>query len=153
MDGGPFILFGNAAGFTVQGVNRLGVGFFSNGASEVMVNANTGDGTVLNLGIIDPFTGSTVDFTPPSGTQSVTNGITTVALSNDARGIIGGYATVSGTSWATSVSNGNLVVTGSTASGSAVTVGGFASAGTVSTLSGTSATWNGAIGSGQMIPR
>ena len=62
---------------------------------------------VLNLGAITRSTGGTVDFTLPSGTQSATNGVT-ATNSNDAGGILGGYATVGGASWAT-VSGGNII--------------------------------------------
>lgn len=54
--------------------------------------------------------GSTIDFVPPSGASSGSNGINdeldAYSLTN---GIMGGFATVSGTDWATIDSNSNVV--------------------------------------------
>jgi len=104
MGGGTFIFGGNGAGALT--VNGLFVGINTFGASEVEV-PNTG--TVLNLGAITQFAGSTVDFTLPGGTQGVANGITT-STANDAGGIIGGYATVNGgAGWASNNGTGNII--------------------------------------------
>ena len=67
------------------------------GSSEIAVN---GSSVLLNLENLVRNTGSTVDFTLPSGTPSTTNGI--VTNTGNANGIIGAYATVSGTDWAAS---------------------------------------------------
>lgn len=73
------------------------------GGSSVSVNANNGDGTVLNLGTIARNPGGAVAFTLPAGTQGATNGIT---LSNtNTNGILGGWATV-GNDWAVNSTNG-----------------------------------------------
>lgn len=78
------------------------------GGSSVSVNANSGSGTVLNLGSIARNAGGTLAFTLPAGTQSATNGIT---LSNtNTNGILGGWATV-GNDWAvnsTNAANGSV---------------------------------------------
>lgn len=79
------------------------------GGSAVTVNANNGDGTVLNLGNITRNAGATLAFTLPTGTQSATNGITTNLTNTN--GILGAWATV-GNDWATNGTNlagGNVV--------------------------------------------
>ena len=53
------------------------------------------------MGSISRSAGGTVDFTLPGGAQSAANGVTTTTPNNPA-GILGGYATVNGTNWATS---------------------------------------------------
>jgi fibronectin-binding autotransporter adhesin len=75
------------------------------GASKVNVN-NAGSGTsTLNLGGITRESGATLDFTMlPSAVRKVTTTTT-----NDANGILGGYATVSGSTWAANDGDGNVV--------------------------------------------
>ncbi len=54
--------------------------------------------------------GGTVNFVLPSGAQTAINGFTTVNLNTN--GILGGYATVGGTDWATNATNtsgGNII--------------------------------------------
>jgi len=76
------------------------------GGSGVTVTAGTTNPIVANLNGITRNTGSTVNFTNPSGTLSATNGITTTTLNADytaaggSQTILGGYATVSGNTWA-----------------------------------------------------
>ncbi len=69
------------------------------GASALSINANGGDGTRLALNAITRNVGGTVNFTQPGGTISATNGFTTTTPNTD--GILGGWATVGGTDWAT----------------------------------------------------
>ncbi len=71
------------------------------GGSAISLTANaTANPLVLNLGAITRNAGGVVNFTLPTGTQSATNGVTT-STGNGAGGILGGYATVGGTDWAT----------------------------------------------------
>jgi autotransporter-associated beta strand protein len=77
------------------------------GQSSVVLTGATGNTLVLNLGTITDNVGGVVDFTLPSGSQSSTNGITT-SNGNDTYGLLGGWATISGTSFA-AVSSGNIV--------------------------------------------
>ncbi len=65
-----------------------------------MLTSGSSNPLLLTLGAITPGEGGTLDFTLPSGTQSPANGITTT--SPNVAGILGGYATVSGTNWAAS---------------------------------------------------
>jgi autotransporter-associated beta strand protein len=69
------------------------------GVSAIAVNINGGSGTTLNLGsLVRNVPGGTVDFTFGAGT------ITTTAA--NVNGILGGFATVAGSDWATN-SNGS----------------------------------------------
>jgi len=83
------------------------------GASSFSIaNGNTANTrTVINLGAISRNAGTTVNFTQPTGSGNTTiganNGFTT-STSNDASGILGGWATVGGTEWATN--NGTNIV-------------------------------------------
>ncbi len=70
------------------------------GSSEIAVAGPNPANVVLNLESLFRSTGSTVDFTLPLGTQTTTNCI--VTSTGNANGIIGAYATVSGTNWAAS---------------------------------------------------
>jgi autotransporter-associated beta strand protein len=86
------------------------------GRSYITVTQGTASAdTVVNLGTITRTTGSVLEFTPPAGTQSLTNGITTTTA-NDASGILGGWAIV-GTDWAVKNTSGtaigNVVAAGS----------------------------------------
>jgi autotransporter-associated beta strand protein len=81
----------------------------NSGASTIVLNANGGGGTFLALNGITRNVGGTIDFTNPSGTiNNTTNGITTTN-SNNAAGIIGAWATVSGANYASINGNGNIV--------------------------------------------
>ncbi|MGA9041696.1 MAG: hypothetical protein WB421_14285, partial [Terriglobales bacterium] len=71
------------------------------GASEITVN---GTNALLILGSLNRNTGSTIDFTLPTGTQSITNCIVTNTGNNN--GIMGAYATTTGTAGATWASSG-----------------------------------------------
>ncbi len=84
------------------------------GASGVSVNANGGNGTVVNLNAITRNNGSTLAITLPTGTQSATNGVTTTSttfLNNNVLASAAGgtaFATVGGNDWA-SLSGNNIV--------------------------------------------
>ena len=108
LGGGTFVELGNVAGLYNQTFTAgLKV---SAGASTVTVSANGGAGTVFSPGAIIRTSGATVNFNLPSGTQTATNGITTTTLNTN--GILGGYATVGGTDWATNATNtsgGNII--------------------------------------------
>ena len=111
-----FNITGKASTTNSQTVNGLTL---NPAISAVSVTANaTANPIVLNLGAITHNAGGQVNFTNPTGTLSATNGITTNTL-NDASGIIGAYATVGGTAFATNSTNaagGNIVAyTGYTA--------------------------------------
>jgi len=104
LNGGAFSVLGASTSATSsQTFNGLNV---NSGISSIAVNANSGGGTVLNLGGIARNLGGTVDFSLPAGIQSGSNGIVTSS------GAIGGWATVSGTDWAT-LSGSNIVAVSS----------------------------------------
>jgi fibronectin-binding autotransporter adhesin len=101
LEGGTLAIQGNAgtlySGSTAnsQRFNGLVVG---PGSSAIVLTSASSNSLVLNLGSISRSPGGTVDFTLPSGAQSASNGITTTTPNT--AGILGGYATVSGTNWA-----------------------------------------------------
>lgn len=81
-------------------------------ASFSITNGSTANTrTLVNLGAISRNAGTTVNFTQPTGGSNTTvganNGFTTTTA-NDASGILGGWATVGGTEWATN--NGTNIV-------------------------------------------
>ena len=78
------------------------------GRSYVTVTQGTAaTGTVVNLGNVTRIAGSVLEFTLPPGTQSLANGVTTTT-SNDASGILGGWAIV-GTDWAVKDTAGSAI--------------------------------------------
>ncbi len=105
--GGGSLLVNSAAsgGGSSQTVASLSV---NPGASTIVNTSNSSvpAALVVTASSITRNTGGTVDFTPPSGAQSASNGIVTTA--SNTSGILGGWATVGGTDWAT-VSSGNVV--------------------------------------------
>ena len=104
LNGGTFSVLGaSTSATTSQTFNGLNV---NPGNSSIVVNANGGGGTVLNLGGIARNLGGTIDFTLPAGIQSGSNGVVTSS------GAIGDWATVSGTDWAT-LSGSNIVAVSS----------------------------------------
>lgn len=105
MAGGTLSVTGSSTAANSQTVQSTTV---APGTSTISVtrHATTPQDVVLNLGAITAQNGGRVNFVLPSGTQSATNGIRTTT-SNDASGILGGWATV-GTDWAT-VAGGNIV--------------------------------------------
>ncbi len=80
------------------------------GASQVQAlpNTTTPGSLAVTLGAVNRNVGGTVDFVLPSGAQSSTNGINVTA--GNSGGILGGYATVSGNTWA--VSGGTVSASG-----------------------------------------
>ena len=103
MAGGTLAINGSANSTNSQQFNGLGV---NTGWSAIQLTAATSNPLSLAVGGITRYAGGTVDFTLPTGTQSSTNGITTIA-SNNSAGILGGWA-VAGTDWA-SVNGSNIV--------------------------------------------
>lgn len=106
LGGGSLVVNGAASGGgSSQTVASLTV---NQGDSKVVDTSNSGvpSALVITGSSITRNLGGTVDFTPSSGTQSGTNGIVTTA--SNSSGILGGWATVGGTDWAT-VSSGNIV--------------------------------------------
>jgi autotransporter-associated beta strand protein len=111
LGGGTFAEVGNVAGFYSQTItNGITV---NSGGSTLVVNSNGGAGTVFSPGAITRNVGGTVNFSLPTaqgGSQTATNGITTTTTNTN--GILGGYATVGGTDWATNSTNasgGNII--------------------------------------------
>ena len=107
--GGTFVENGNLAGTTSQPFNS---GLVVNaGASTVSALNNSGAGTLVSFNAAGSrAAGGTVNFVLPGGTQNTINGFTTVNLNTN--GILGGYATVGGTDWATNATNlsgGNII--------------------------------------------
>ncbi len=105
-NGGLLNLIGKASTTNSQQFNGITL---TSGATSIALSANaTSNPLSLSLGAITRAAGGgTVDFTQPTGTISATNGITTTTA-NNASGILGGYATVGGTNWATN--NGTNIV-------------------------------------------
>lgn len=106
MNGGTLAVMGNATSANSQTVNGLTVAT-GNSTLTLTRHATTPQDLVLNLGAITQQPGGTINFVLPSGPQSATNGFLT-SSSNDASGILGAWALVNGTDWAT-VSAGNIV--------------------------------------------
>lgn len=106
MSGGTLTLTGGSTTANSQTVNGLTV---AAGQSTISLITNaTAQDLLLNLGTITAQAGGTFNFLLPTGTQTVTNGIRTTS-SNDASGILGTWATVNGTEFATVNANGNIV--------------------------------------------
>ncbi|MEI6035812.1 MAG: autotransporter-associated beta strand repeat-containing protein, partial [Verrucomicrobiae bacterium] len=104
LGGGTFKLIGKASNTNSQTVNGTTL---NAGASALTLAANaTANPLLLNLGAITRNVGGTVDFTQPTGTISGTNGF--VTSTGNTSGILGGWATVAGTDWATN--NGTNIV-------------------------------------------
>ncbi len=96
MGGGTFAIQGKASSTNNQSLGGLTL---NPGASAIVLTANVSNQLLLSMGNITRNPGGTVDFTPPAGAQTASNGIQTSApLTN---GILGGYATTGGTTWAT----------------------------------------------------
>ncbi|MEN3942109.1 autotransporter-associated beta strand repeat-containing protein [Prosthecobacter sp. SYSU 5D2] len=105
MNGGTLSITGGSSAANSQTFNGLTV---AEGASTISLLTNvTPQNLVLNLGTITSQSNGTINFILPSGAQSATNGIRTTSA-NEASGILGGWATVNGTDWAT-VQDGNIV--------------------------------------------
>jgi fibronectin-binding autotransporter adhesin len=125
MGGGGLQLTGKAATANAQTVNgfTLASGTAANFAntSSIGVTAGSGGSAVLNLGAITRQNGNSsgtlagrVMFTLPAGTQNSTNGI--ITSTTNTNGILGGWATIGQTDWATNQTNaagGNIVALGS----------------------------------------
>ena len=107
LGGGSLAVQGSANASNSQQFNGLTVNPGS--SAIVLTSAGTSNSLLLSLGSISRSPGGTVDFTLPGGTQSATNGITTTTPNNSA-GILGAYATVGGTDWASSTNGtaGNI---------------------------------------------
>ena len=93
---------GSNSGFTALTASGLTL---NAGTSSIVINANGGSGTVLNLGTVTQAAGGIVNFTQPTGTQSSTNGITGTFSNYNSNIIVGGttksaYATVNATDFA-----------------------------------------------------
>ena len=110
MGGGGLTLSGKASTVNSQTVNGLTL---NPGASSLTIaNSATANPTSLTLGAITRNVGGTVNFVqPPNGSLGATNGFISSAA-NDAGGILGGYATVGASNWATN--NGTNIVALST---------------------------------------
>jgi autotransporter-associated beta strand protein len=105
LGGGTLLLNGNASTTNSQTLTGTVV---NPGASAIQLIANpTSNPLSLALGGITRAAGGVVDFTLPSGTQSAANGITTTTANSS--GILGGWATVSGSDWASNNGSGNVV--------------------------------------------
>jgi fibronectin-binding autotransporter adhesin len=131
--GGALSVLGKASVTNSQAFASLTV---NAGGSAIVTAASTANPLLISLGAITRNVGGTVDFTLPTGTQSSTNGITTTTV-NGAGGILGGWATVSGTTWAVSAGTGSAA---GNISGLSSYLNGFTSAASGSNVDATSAT-------------
>ncbi len=126
LGGGSLAIQGSPGTTNSQQFNGLTV---DPGSSGIVLSASSSNALLLSVGTISRSPGGTLDFTLPAGTQSATNGITTATANTN--GILGGYATVSGTSWAT-VSGSNVIAYSSTSANYASgNINTFGSSGTV----------------------
>jgi fibronectin-binding autotransporter adhesin len=120
LSGATLAIQGNPDAANSQRFNGLAV---NPGNSAIVLTAATANSLVLNLGSISRSPGGMVDFTLPSGAQSASNGITTTTPNT--AGILGGYATVSGTNWAASSgTSGNITAYTAYTGGDLGTLGG-----------------------------
>jgi len=127
LGGGTLAIQGNISTANSQQFN--GVTVNPGPSAIVLTTAGMSNPLLLSLGNISRSPGGTVDFTLPSGAPSATNGIATTTP-NTSAGILGAYATVSGTDWACNNGSGNIVAynaytggdLGSLGSGSALNV-------------------------------
>lgn len=98
-------LTGKASTANTQTFNGLSI---TGGSSTIALNANaTANPLLLILGNITRSATATINFMLPSGTQDATNGIRTT--STNSNGILGGWATVNGTDYASVDASGNIV--------------------------------------------
>jgi len=105
LGGGTLALTGKASTTNSQAVTGLAV---NAGASALTLTANaTANPLLLNLGAVTRATGGTVNFTQPVGTLDASNGLVT-STANDSGGILGGWATIGATDWASN--NGTNLV-------------------------------------------
>lgn len=102
--GGTLNVTGKAGTIDSQTFASLSV---NAGASAVTLNANSASSLQLVLNDISRSAGGIVDFTLPAGVQDTSNGVIT-SSANDASGIVGPWATVGGSDFAT-VSSGNII--------------------------------------------
>ena len=110
----PLVLAGGA--LTISG-GTTSIQEFKNttlnaGSSSVSSSASTAQS--LALGAITRNTGSTVNFTLPSGTPALTTDGIVTTTNNNANGILGTYATVGGTDWASSAATTTTVASWTT---------------------------------------
>lgn len=99
-----------------DGINAVTLNVGGNAANTTYSGGLAGSGGLTKSGLgnlvfcgLNSRSAGTVDFTLPMGTQSATHGITT-NTPNTPAGILGSYATVGGTNWATSMgTSGNIV--------------------------------------------
>ena len=124
LGGGILAIQGNANTTNSQWFNGLAI---NPGNSAIVLAASTSNPLLLSLGSISRSPGGTVNFTLPSGTLSGSNGIITTTTNTN--GILGGYATVGGTDWASSNGTGNSITAYSTYTGS--NLGALGSSGTL----------------------
>jgi len=106
--GGTLSINGKASGATSQ--DLFSGTTFNSGASAISLT-NNGTSVVLKLEGITRNVGGTVDITQPSGTLSSTNGVTTTTTTN-VGGILGGYATVGGSTWAVAPASSGGAIAG-----------------------------------------
>lgn len=98
-------LTGKSSTVNTQTFNGLSL---AGGSSTIALNANaTANPLLLTLGSITRSATATVNFVLPSGAQDATNGIRTT--STNTNGILGGWATVNGTDYASVDASGNIV--------------------------------------------
>ena len=92
LGGGTLSMTGGSGSNSTQ--TLVGV-TLSQGASAVTATNGSGHTATLNLGTISRVSGSTVNFTLPGGSGSITNATQVIAPT-----ILGGWATVGNTDWA-----------------------------------------------------
>ncbi|WP_050028109.1 autotransporter-associated beta strand repeat-containing protein [Verrucomicrobium sp. BvORR034] len=98
-------LTGKASTANTQTFNGLSL---TEGSSTITLTANaTANPLLLTLGSITRSATATVNFALPAGTQDATNGVLTTSTNTNR--ILGGWATVNGTDYATVNASGNIV--------------------------------------------
>lgn len=113
--GGSVTVTGKNVASSINSQTFSGLTLNSGASSMSIVNGIASGKTLVALGGITRNTGSTVNFNQPTvfTTISAQNGYTT-STSNDASGILGAYATVGGTDWASNNVTNIVAYTGYT---------------------------------------
>lgn len=97
-------------GSSTQAINQTFDFIWLNpGASAIHATSNGQPVMVSITGTVARYQGATIDFAPPSGGSSGSNGIYDIIDEfSESNGILGGFATVNGSDWATIDGNGNV---------------------------------------------
>ncbi|MGC3992465.1 MAG: autotransporter-associated beta strand repeat-containing protein [Chthoniobacteraceae bacterium] len=111
LGGGTLSIYGKT-GATATSQNLFGGTTFNAGASTILLTNNGSSTTTLTMNALTRNVGGTVNLTTAAGTTFATNGIYTTTTTTNVGGILGGYATVNGTTWAVAPASSGSAITG-----------------------------------------